>query len=314
MSVEEVPSPSCGPAQVRVGVHFAGVSFVDVLTATGGYQVRPPTPFIPGSEFSGVVLEVGAEVAGVARGARVAGGAFGGAMAEELVISAAGLTVVPAGVDLAQAAVIRANFMTAVYALARRAELKSSETVLVLGAGGAVGIAAIQVGKALGARLIGSASSEDKRALALACGASAVVDSNAPDWRDQIKALTDGRGVDIVVDPLGGEHTERAFRALAWNGRHLVIGFAAGQIPKLPANLALLKGAALLGVDLRQFEAKQPGAFCEVAAEVARLTAAGKARPPIARVYPIENYVEAMRLAKSGAAAGRILLKMPAAA
>jgi NADPH2:quinone reductase len=309
----ETPSRPPGPGEARIGVHFAGVSFVDVLTAAGGYQVKPPTPFTPGSEFSGIVLEVGAEVRSLAPGERVAASAFGGVFAEEITIPASVAVRLPDGFGLAEASVSRSSYLTACYALGRVAKVQPGETVLVLGAGGAVGAAAVQLTRHYGAIPIASASSPDKRALALACGAAAAVDSGAADWRDQVKAAAGGKGVDVVVDPVGGAGTERAFRSLAWKGRHLVIGFSAGEIPRLPVNLALLKGAALMGVDTRQFGMHEPAAMREVAEEVAALTAAGVVRPPIARVFPLEAYADAMRLAAAGTAAGRVLIRMPAA-
>jgi NADPH2:quinone reductase len=311
--LEDLPARSPGPGELRVGVHYAGVSFVDVLTARGGYQVKPPTPFIPGSEFSGVVLEVGEGVTGFAAGDRIAGGSFGGVFAEEVVMSAASANKVPAGADMAEAAVLRSSFLTAVYALRWRGGLKAGETVLVLGAGGAVGVAAVQVAKAHGARVIASASSEDKRQLALKNGADHAVDSRATDWRDQIKALTGGKGVDVVVDPVGDKYTEPAFRSLGWNGRHLVVGFAAGEIPRLPANLTIVKGASLIGVELRGVATREPETMKILGEEVARLFATGVARPPIARIYPLEDYAQAMHAAASGEAAGRILIRTPAA-
>jgi NADPH2:quinone reductase len=313
LGIETVARAPLGPAEARVGIHYAGVSFVDVLTAGGGYQVKPPTPFVPGSEFSGVVLEAGPEATTFAPGDRVSGGAFGGVFAEEIVVPVNRLQRVPAGASMAEASVLRASFFTAYNAVVDRAQVKAGETVLVLGAGGAVGVAAVQVAKAFGATVIASASSQAKRALALDHGATHAVDSNAPDWREQIKQLTGGAGLDIVVDPVGGAFTERAFRALRWGGRHLVIGFAAGGIPKLPTNLALLKGGALLGIDLRQLGEREPEALEALARNVARLFDAGAVRPPIARIYPLADFVAAMQAAAAGESAGRIVLRMPLA-
>ena len=184
LALEEWPRRPVAAGEVRIGIWYAGVSFVDVLTAAGGYQVKPPTPFIPGSEFSGIVLEVGAEVANVAPGDRVTGGAFGGVFAEEIVVSASAVSKIPQGADMAEASVVRSSFLTAIYALRHAARVQPAETVLVLGAGGAVGIACVQVAKAYGAVVIASASSADKRALALANGATHALDSTAADWRD----------------------------------------------------------------------------------------------------------------------------------
>jgi NADPH2:quinone reductase len=311
--LEETVLPPPGAGQLQVAIHYAGVSFVDVLTARGAYQVKPPTPFVPGSEFSGVVTALGEGVAGFAPGDRVSASAFGGVFAEAVNMAAGSASRVPDEADMAEAAVLRASFLTACYALGPRARLRPGETVLVLGAGGAVGVAAIQVAKAYGAAVIASASSQGKRDLALANGADHALDSNSEDWRDQIKALTGGKGLDVVVDPVGDKYTERAFRALGWNGRHLVVGFAAGEIPRLPTNLAILKGASLVGVELRGVVAREPETFKAIGEEVSRLYAAGLARPPIGRVYPLEDFAAAMDAAAAGETAGRIVIRMPAA-
>lgn len=311
--LEEIALPAPGKGQLQVAVHYAGVSFVDVLTARGGYQFKPPTPFIPGSECSGVVVAVGEGVTGFSPGDRVSGSALG-VFAEALNMAASSVSRIPDGANMAEAAVVRASFLTACYALGPRAKVQPGETVLVLGAGGAVGVAAIQVAKAYGASVIASASSQDKRDLALANGADHAIDSNAEDWRDQIKALTGGKGLDVVVDPVGDKYTERAFRALGWNGRHLVIGFAAGEIPRLPTNLAILKGASLIGVELRGVVTREPETFKAIGEEVSRLYAAGLARPPIGRIFDLDDFAAAMDAAAAGETVGRIIIRMPGAA
>jgi NADPH2:quinone reductase len=212
--------------------------------------------------------------------------------------------------SFAEAAVFRVSYATAYHALVQRARMQPGETVLVLGAGGAVGYAAIEVAKALGARVIGSASSDAKRALAVAGGADAMVDSRSAAWRENVKAANGGRAVDVVIDPVGGEATEPAFRSLAWNGRHLVIGFAAGSIARLPVNLALLKGAALLGVDIRQFGEFEPEAAAANIDALFDLFGAGKLHPPIGRGYRLEEFATAMVEARRGTTAGRIVLTM----
>jgi NADPH2:quinone reductase len=309
-SIEDIETPPVRAGEVRVAVHAAGVSFVDVLNAAGGYQLKPPVPFIPGSEFSGTIVEVGEGVAHVAVGDKVCGGGLGGPFAEELVVTADRVQRLPDGADMDEAAVVRGSFLTALYGLVNQAHIAAGETEMVLGAGGAVGVAACQLGRHFGATVIASASSEAKRALALANGAAHAIDSAAADWRDQVKALTGGRGLDIVVDTIGGTQTERAFRSLAWKGRHLVIGYASGTIPALPVNLALLKGASLIGVDARQFGVFEPDALQQGRDEVMRLFATGAIRPPIDRVYPMEQFVEAMQRVSSGDSAGRILLRI----
>ena len=307
--IEEAATPEPGPGQVRIGIYAAGVSFVDVLVSEGGYQLKPRLPFTPGSEFAGVVEALGPEVGGVTVGDRVSASAFGGALAEKAVVPAGAATPIPDGMSFEEAAVFRVSYATAYHALVQRGRLQAGETVLVLGAGGAVGAAAVQVAKALGARVIASASSDAKRGLAREMGADATLPSGTPDWRDQIKAMTDGRGVDIVVDPVGGDATEPAFRSLAWRGRHLVIGFAAG-IARLPANLPLLKGAELVGVDIRQFGEREPALARENQQRLLALHAAGHLRPRIAEAFPLERFAEAMAAAREGSAAGRIVVRM----
>jgi len=313
LAIEDWTCRSPASGEVRTGICYAGVSFVDVLTAAGGYQVKPPTPFIPGSDFSGIVLEVGAGVAGLAPGDRVCGGSFGGVFAEEIVTAATSVTRIAEDADMAEAAVLRSSYLTACYALWHTAKIQPGEVVLVLGAGGAVGIACVQLAKAYDAVVIASASSAAKRELALANGAAHAIDSNAADWRDQIKAITGGKGVNVTIDPIGGDHSERALRSLAWGGRHIVVGFAAGSIPKLPTNIILLKGGAVMGIDVRQLGIHEPAIFHAIASELDQLVATGVARPPIAAVLPLEQFAEAMVLAQSGTSAGRIVLKMPAA-
>ena len=290
-----------GPGKVRMRIHAAGVSFVDVLVAQGLYQLKPPLPFVPGSEFAGVIEAVGEGVPESRIGERVCGSA---------VIPAKLALTIPDSMSFEEASVFRVSYATAYHALVQRGTLAAGETLLVLGAGGAVGYAACEVGKALGARVIGSASSEEKRALATRAGADAVIDSRSATWRDDVKAANAGKSVDVVIDPIGDSATEPAFRSLAWKGRHLVIGFAGGSIARLPANLALLKGAALIGVDVRQFGNFEPELAAANVDALFALYEAGKLHPPIARTYPLDAYVEAMHAAKSGKLAGRIVLTM----
>lgn len=306
------PGPP-GPDHVRIGVRAAGVSFADVLVAEGKYQMKPELPFIPGSEVSGVIEAVGEGVDPSRISQRVCASAFGSAFSEAAIVPAKMALPIPDSMTFDEASVFRVSYATAYHALVQRGRLSAGESVLVLGAGGAVGYSAIEIAVALGGRVIGSASSEEKRALALQAGAAAVVDSRSPTWRDDVKAANGGRPIDVVVDPLGGDSTELAFRSLAWNGRLLVIGFIGGGIPKLPTNLALLKGASLIGVDIRQFGIREPeGAAANVRALFA-LYREGKLHPHIARRFAIEDFVAAMHLAREGVTAGRIVLQMNAA-
>lgn len=307
--LREVPQRALGAGQVRVTIRAAGISYVDVLTAEGRYQVKPPVPFCPGSEAAGVVSEVGEGVTHMTVGDRVSLSGWGGLFAEETVMPARAVQRLPEGMDFAEAAVFPVSYLTAWHALVDRGQLKPGETLLVLGAGGATGYAAVQVGKHLGARVIASASSEDKRALALAGGADAAVEARTEDWRDQIKAANGGKPLDVVFDPVGGESTDAAFRSLGWNGRHLVVGFPGGMTT-LRTNLTLIKGASLIGVDIRQFGEFEPERAAANRAETFRLAGQGVLRPAIAKRYPLEDFRAAMQEAASGQSAGRIVLEM----
>ena len=308
--LREVPGKTPGANEVLVSIKAAGISFVDVLTAAGNYQVKPPLPFIPGSEAAGIVAAIGAGVTGFAPGDRVVCSNWGGLFADEIVLEEAALTPVPAAMELVEAAVFPVSYATAWHALADRAQLKPGETVLVLGAGGATGYAAVQIAKHLGARVIGSASSEAKRELALAGGADAAVDARSPEWRAAVKAANGGKGVDVVFDPVGGEATDPAFRCLGWGGRHLVIGFPGG-IAALRTNLPLLKGASLIGVDIRQFGIFEADKSAANKVRIFTLANEGKLRPAIAATYPLEDFAAAMSEAAKGVSAGRIVLTMP---
>lgn len=299
-----------GPGEVRVAIKAAGVSYVDVLTAMGEYQFKPPLRFIPGSEYAGVVEALGEGVTALNLGDRVFGSAMGGIFAEAGLFKAANVNRVPKAMSMEEAAVFPVNYLTAYHALADRARARAGETLLVLGAAGGTGFAAVQIGKQLGLKVIASASSPAKRAVALAGGADAVVESGADDWRKQVAAANDGKAIDIVFDPVGGGATELAFRTLGYDGRHLVIGFPAG-IPALKTNLALLKCASLIGVQMRGQALERPGEAQATRQLVMAMAESGNFHPAIARQYPIEQYAAAMNEAFAGKAAGRIVLTMP---
>ncbi len=295
--------------QVRIAVKAVGISYVDVLTAAGQYQVKPPLPYIPGSECAGIIKAVGREVIGLAVGDRVSGSGWGGLFADVANLPARSVRRIPDVMSFEEAAVFPVSYATAWHALVDRGCLNEGETLLVLGAGGATGLAAIQVGKHLGARLIGSASSEDKRTLALGAGADAVVDARSASWREDVKAANGGKPVDVIFDPVGGDATDPAFRSLAWGGRHLVVGFPGGMTA-LKTNLPLLKGAALIGVDIRQFGEFEPDKSEANRRKTFELAAQGVLRPAIAARYPLEQFRAAMEEAASGRSAGRIVLVM----
>ena len=310
----EIAAWDCGPpgaGELQVDVHSAGVSFVDALIASGRHQVKVPLPFIPGNEVAGVVVALGAGVTRFAVGDRVACVGVGGKYAERINVRETAALGVPERMTFDEAAVFRGGYGCSYHALAQAAKLRAGECVLVLGAAGAVGLAAVQIAAAMGARVLASASSEEKRQAALRAGAHAAIDSHAEDWRAQVRDWTDGRGLDVVVDPVGGEATERAFRALGLGGRHLVIGFASGSIPSLPINLALLKGAALIGIELSKFEQRFPELGAANDRALVELFNRGAiSAPPIAHRFAFENFRAALTLAATGQSAGRIVLQI----
>lgn len=302
-----------GPGQVQVAIKAIGISYVDVLTAAGKYQVTPPLPFVPGSECAGVIAAVGEGVTHLAVGDRVMGSSFGNIFADAGTFRAASFHKVPEALTLEEAAVFGPSYTTGYHALHDRGRLQPGETLLVLGAAGATGIAAIQIGKALGARVIASASSEDKRQLCLRAGADAAVDTRSNDWRGEVKAASERLGakgtVDVVFDPVGGDMTDPAFRTLGYDGRYLVIGFTGG-IGSLKTNLPLVKTASLVGVQLRAFgEAEREKADANFV-RVLELAAQGLLKPVIGRTYAFEDYRAAMTAAFNGEGAGRVVMKV----
>jgi NADPH2:quinone reductase len=294
---------------VRIAIRAAGVSYVDALVAAGRYQVKPRVPFIPGSECAGLVTAVGSEVSSVEIGQSVIATGWHGLFAECATLPATALWPKPANLSFAEGAVIHVSYTTAWHALVDRAQLQRGESLLVLGAGGATGYAAVQVGVYLGARVIASASSEAKRALALKGGAQAVVDSSSPDWREAVKDATAGKAIDVVFDPVGGESTQRAFRTLGFNGRHLVVGFPGG-IASLPTNLPLLKSASLIGVNVAQLAVADPRRARDNCVQVLELAKQNHFKPVVATAYPLEQFAQAMTAASQGDGAGRIVITM----
>ena len=302
-------TPIPGPGQVRVNVQTCGISFFDLLIARGGYQWRPPLPFTLGSEFAGVVDALGPGTEGRFQiGDRVGSSLSIGAWAQQLCAPADALHPVSPQAAIDEAAVLFMPYGTALYALRERGGLQAGETVLVLGATGSVGAAVLQVAKALGARVIGAASGAAKCAAVQAAGADAVVDLAAADWKDQVKALAGPGGVDVVADPVGGAATDTAFRTLGWGGRLLVLGFASGQIGSLRANLGIVEGAAMVGVDIRQFREREPAAARRLMLDVAALHAGGRIQPLISARWPMADHAQAFAQAGDRATVGRVLL------
>jgi len=310
--VEEVPEPAAGPGQAVVRVHAAGVNFPDALIIQNKYQFTPALPFVPGSECAGIVERVGEGVTQVKAGDRVIALTGAGAFAEKVQVDAAALTPLPAGVDFATGAAFILTYGTAYHALADRGALRPGETLLVLGAAGGVGIAAIEIGKALGARVIAAASSAQKRSICREHGADEVIDYTAADLKSELAALTAAAGIDVVFDPVGGPFTEAAVRNCAWRGRHLVIGFANGEIPRIPANLLLLKGCALIGVFWGRYVKSEPAAWARDLGTLFQWLQQGRLHPHIAERYPLERGAEALAALLARRASGKLVI-IPAA-
>ena len=306
--IEELPSPRAGRGEVVVSVRAASVNFPDVLIIQNKYQFKPPLPFSPGSELAGVVKELGEGVSGLRPGDRVIAFTTYGAFAEEVKVEAARLVPIPEGMEFASAAAFLLTYGTSDHALRDRGALQAGETLLVLGAAGGVGLAAVEIGKALGARVIACASSEDKLAVCRSHGADATIEYTREDLRERVKALTDARGPDVVYDAVGGPYTEPAFRSIAWRGRLLVVGFAAGEIPKLPLNLALLKGASVVGVFWGDFARREPKRFAESVAQLGRWFGEGKLRPHVSQTFPLEKAAEALKLMAARQVKGKVVL------
>lgn len=315
--VGEVEEPVPGHGQVAVTVHACGVNFPDVLVIEDRYQLRPPRPFSPGSELAGVVRALGEGVTSLRVGQRVSASLPFGAMAEVVVASADRCTVIPDAMPFDEAAAFQVTYGTVYYALVARGGLVAGETLLVLGAGGGIGLAAVELGKALGARVIAAASSQSKLDAALAMGADAGVlyPASMSDRGDgkaftaAIRAACAGEGPDVVIDPVGGVYAEPAFRSVAWQGRYLVVGFAAG-IPLIPLNLALLKGAQIIGVFWGARMARDPRAGADDMKALMDLYVAGGVRPSVSERYPLERGGEAISRLASRTVRGKIVIEI----
>jgi NADPH2:quinone reductase len=308
--LETVPLPEPKFGEVRIRVQACGVSFVDLLLARGAYQVRPSLPYTGGSEFAGVVDALGKGVDdGLALGDRVSGSSAGGVWAQYLCAPATALHSIGADVPLGESAVLNVPYGTSLYALRERGQLQGGETLLVLGASGSVGHAAVQLGKTLGARVIAAASTQAKRIAARDAGADEVVDTSDPHWKEQVKSIASTRGVDVVLDPVGGVATDAAFRTLGWGGRHLMVGFAGGEICALRSNLAIVKGASLVGVDFRQCIEREPAKAYRVMSDVIALHQGGSLRPRIGAEFAMEHFSEAAACVQNRDSIGRVLLR-----
>jgi NADPH:quinone reductase len=307
-AIVEAPVQAPAAGQVLIKVAACGMGYVDALVAVGGYQVKPPVPFTPGQEVAGTVATVGAGVDGFREGDRIMASAFGGGLSEYLLAPAAAVTRLPDRMRFAQAAGFGINYLTALNGLRDRANLQPGERLLVMGAAGGVGSAAVQLGKLLGATVVAAASTPEKRAFALSQGADTAIDTDPEGWRDRLKAACGGKGPDVIFDPVCGPLFELAFRSLGWRGRHLVVGFVGGPIPKLPINLSLMKGGSLVGVDVRQFQIFEPELAKAHIAELLGWVADGRLNPPTGRVFALEDFAAAMTFAMSGSGTGKTII------
>jgi NADPH:quinone reductase len=306
--IDEMPEPEAGVGQLVVDVERASFNFPDLLIIQGAYQFKADPPFVPGAEAAGTVAAIGPGVEGFRIGQRVAAVAAFGAFAERWVVDAASTVPIADDISSAVAAASTMTYGTSYHALVQRAGLARGETLLVLGAAGGVGSAAVEIGKALGATVIAAASTHDKLEFCRGLGADATINYSDEDVRARLKEITDDRGVDVVYDPVGGAFSEACFRSLAWGGRHLVVGFTAGEIPSLPLNLPLLKGASLVGVFWGSFATRNPAANRANAATIHALIADGTISPRIMETIPFDDYARGFRMMASRRVMGKLLL------
>jgi NADPH:quinone reductase len=306
--VRDVPEPAAGPGVVVVDVRAAGVNFPDLLVVGGTYQILPPLPFTPGKEIAGVVREVGAGVTGLEPGRRVLAQLEHGGYQERVAVPATQVVPIHDGIGFPEAAAFGLVHVTAHFALVRRARLQPGETVLVTGAGGGVGAAAVQLAKAFGAHVIAAVKDASRVGSARDLGADHVLPADPAALRDRVRDLTDGRGADVVLEAVGGDVFRAALRATAWEGRLVVIGFASGEIPEIKAGHVLVKNISVLGLQVSDYRDREPAVVHEVLAELLRLHADGLLRAPVAAVHPLEHAAKALDELRAGAVGGRLVL------
>ncbi len=308
--LEEVDEPTAGRGEVVVDVHACAVNFPDVLIIQNLYQFKPDLPFSPGAEVAGVVSAVGPEVTGLAVGDRVLASTGWGGLAEKIAVAAKACIPVPAEIDFIAASAFLYAYGTSHYALGDRAHLQPGEVLLVLGAAGGVGLAAVELGALMGATVIAAASTEEKLALCREYGATHTINYTEEDLKTRVRELTGGQGADVIYDPVGGPYSEPALRAIAWDGRFLVVGFAAGDIPKIPLNLALLKSCQIVGVFWGAFVGRDPERHRRNVSDLMQLWKEGSLRPHVSSLYPLERSAEAIRELVDRKALGKVVVTL----
>ncbi|SDU33671.1 NADPH2:quinone reductase [Pseudomonas pohangensis] len=308
--LEEVASPEPKKNEILLDVHAAGVNFPDTLIIEGKYQFKPPFPFSPGGECAGVVAAVGEKITHMKPGDRVMALTGWGSFAEQVAVPAYSVMQIPKGMDFNSAAAFGMTYGTSMHALKDRGNLQAGETLLVLGASGGVGLAAVEIGKAMGAKVIAAASSAEKLAVAKAAGADELINYSEASLKDEVKRLTGGAGADVIYDPVGGDLFDQAIRSIAWNGRLLVVGFASGRIPELPVNLALLKGAAVVGVFWGSFAQRQPQDNLANFQQLFAWYAEGKLKPLVSQTFPLAQAADAINALGQRKAVGKVVVKV----
>jgi NADPH2:quinone reductase len=306
--LEEMPSPSPGPGEIRLGIRAAGVNFADTLMIAGLYQVKPPLPFTPGFEVAGEVLEVGEGVKNLQPGHRVAVFCDYGAYAEEIVVPAGRALLIPPQMPYTEAAAFAVAYGTSHLALAHRANLQQGEVLLVHGAAGGVGLTAVELGKLLGATVIATASTPAKLEVAAQYGADHLINYTEEDFRSRVKDLTGGKGADVIFDPVGGDVFDQSLRCIAWEGRILVIGFAGGRIPQVPANLALVKNFSVVGVHWGAYAQRKPQVLSDSLAQLLQWHSEGRLKIHISHTLPLAEAATAMNLLINRQATGKVVL------
>lgn len=308
--LEEAADPVAKPNEVVVDIHAAGVNFPDTLIIEGKYQLKPPFPFSPGGEAAGVISSVGEKVKHLKAGDRVMGLTGFGSFAEQIAIDAMRVLPMPKDMDFITAAGFSMTYGTSMHALKQRANIQPGETLLVLGASGGVGLAAVEIGKAMGARVIAAASSAEKLEVAKTAGADELINYSEVSLKDAVKELTKGQGADVIYDPVGGDLFDQAVRSINWKGRLLVVGFASGRIPEFPVNLALLKGSSIVGVFWGSFAAREPQTNLENFQQLFAWFSEGKLKPLVSLTYQLDQYEDALEVLSSRKAVGKVVVKV----